>query len=264
MSDRSIINPWLKADGLRVGHLNINHCINKTTEISSILTNSGKNFHIFGFSESRLSTAISDSDISFPGYNIIRRDPIQSRETGLLLYIHQSIRFLRIMSLEQQNVETVWVEIQVKYYKPFLICFLYRNPAERIDWIDRFNSMMDHAYDQSKDIIILGDFNIDLLKDNNQWTRTFQSFGLTQLIQSPTRITNISETLIDHLYVTDKKKLLLKQMFLYLVVAIIFLFVSRGRKKVLRFLNYTTKQLHLEISPNSIVKNFSSTFYFHL
>ena len=62
MSDNP--NPWLLKDGLRVGHLNVNHVISKITEISSILTNSGKNFHIFGCSESRLSSAISDSDIS--------------------------------------------------------------------------------------------------------------------------------------------------------------------------------------------------------
>ena len=109
------------------------------------------------------------------------------------------------MSLEQHNVETVWIEIQIKYCKPILLCFLYRNPAERIDWIDRFISMMDHAHNQTNDIIILGDFNIDLLKDNNQWNLTFKSFGLIQLIKTPTRVTNISKTLIDHLYVSDPK-----------------------------------------------------------
>ena len=207
MSANSI--PWLKEQGLRVGHLNINHMINKLTEVSSILANAGKSFHIFGFSECHFPPGVSKDDISFPGYEPVRNKPTHDLETGLLMYIHQSIRFNRIKSLEQHNVETLWIEIQMKYSKPFLLCFLYRNPAEkRVDWIDRFISMMDKAYDYSKDIIVLGDFNMDLLKENSHWNLTYKSYGLSQLIQSPTRVAKGSKTLIDHLYVTDPKTII--------------------------------------------------------
>ena len=55
--------PWLVKDGLRVGHLNINHLYNKRTEIPSILSNYGKKIHIFGFSESHLTQFHSDDDL---------------------------------------------------------------------------------------------------------------------------------------------------------------------------------------------------------
>ena len=201
-------SPWLKKEGLRVGHLNINHIINKLTEVSLILANSGKSFHVFGFSEAHLPSGVSKKDLSIPGYIPIRNKPKHDLETGLLMYIHQSVRFTRIKSLEQHNVETLWIEFHMKHSKPVLLCFLYRNPAERVDWIDRFIFMMDNAYNRCRDIIILGDFNIDLLKGNSHWNLTFKSYGLSQLIQSPTRVAKGSKTLIDHLYATDPKTII--------------------------------------------------------
>ena len=80
---------WPCKPGLRIGHLNINHALKKTNKtkqnkkqktkkpsvISSVLENSGKNFHIFGLSESRLKKEISNTELNIPGYSIIRRDP---------------------------------------------------------------------------------------------------------------------------------------------------------------------------------------------
>ena len=49
---------------------------------------------------------------------------------------------------------------------------------------------------------MLGDFSRDLLQENirKPWLEYMESFGLKQVIESPTRITNFSETLIDHIY----------------------------------------------------------------
>ena len=48
----------------------------------------------------------------------------------------------------------------------------------------------------------MGDLNRDLLQVNteNTWLEYMESFGLEQIVKSPTRITDHSETLIDHIY----------------------------------------------------------------
>ena len=51
----------------------------------------------------------------------------------------------------------------------------------------------------------MGDFNVDLtqteaLGKGNELLRLTESYGLLQLITTPTRITNTSSTLIDHIY----------------------------------------------------------------
>ena len=131
-------------EGPRVGYLNINHAYNKLDDIGNMLDNSSKPFHIFCFSESRLRECMPDSDLLIPGYNIIRRDAVQTKETGLLLYYTQSITIRRIVKLER-FLESVWVEIKLKHIRPSLIGFIYRNPSERIDWFDSFSLMMDAA-----------------------------------------------------------------------------------------------------------------------
>ena len=59
-----------------------------------------------------------------------------------------------------------------------------------------------------KTIYICGDFNIDILKHNtHNYTRTFldymYSFGLYPLITKPTRITDITATLIDNIFTNE-------------------------------------------------------------
>ena len=87
----------------------------------------------------------------------------------------------------------------------FLYVFLYRNPSVNYEWFDDFVQMMDNlrAAKSHADILLLGDFNIDLLKPRSSWDSTITLLGLTQLIESPTRITPTSATLIDHIYTNN-------------------------------------------------------------
>ena len=105
---------WPSKPGLRIRHLNVNHVHNKISEISSILENSGKSFHIFGLSESRLKNEISNTELSIPGYSIIRRDPISHKEIGLAIYIHNSVNFRHVSRLEQHQAESMWLEVCLK------------------------------------------------------------------------------------------------------------------------------------------------------
>ena len=67
--------------------------------------------------------------------------------------------------------------------------------------------MMDAVCLEAKEIILLGDFNINLLKPHIKWNHLYENFNLHQLIDNPTRITTNSETLIDHIYVTTKQNI---------------------------------------------------------
>ena len=44
-------------------------------------------------------------------------------------------------------------------WKSILVGFLYRNPSEPANWTDKFVSMMDVVWLESKEIILMGDFN---------------------------------------------------------------------------------------------------------
>ena len=145
--------------------------------------------------------------MSIPGYSMVRLDPTLSKQTGLILYISQTVTYKRIISLEKYQVETIWIEITMKKSKPILVGFIYRNPSEHADWLDHFNELMEAVALTDNEIILFGDFNIDLMKPNKRWTQLYESFGLFQLIDAPTRVTSSSETLIDHIYVSTKQNI---------------------------------------------------------
>ena len=85
--------------------------------------------------------------------------------------------------------------------------FLYRNPLEKVEWMEKFSSMMDAASLDASEIILLGDFNIDLLKRQISWLDITSSYNLVQLVNSPTRITASSKTIIDHIYTTHEQNI---------------------------------------------------------
>ena len=49
---------------------------------------------------------------------------------------------------------------------------------------------------------LMGDFNRDLMQGNikQSWLEYMESFGLHQIVNMPTRVTDQSATLIDHIY----------------------------------------------------------------
>ena len=68
----------------------------------------------------------------------------------------------------------------------------------------RFEGFNEHVSSENKEIIAMGDFNKDLSLTNldREWSDFTTSLGLRQLITQPTRVTDRSSTLIDHLYST--------------------------------------------------------------
>ena len=51
----------------------------------------------------------------------------------------------------------------------------------------------------------MGDFNVDLLQDKNKtWPNLFTSYGLSQIIDQPTRVATSSTTVLDHILVSNE------------------------------------------------------------
>ena len=88
-----------------------------------------------------------------------------------------------------------------------LVGFIYQNPATPPQRVDDFVSIMDKVNACDLSVVVLGDFNIDLLASKPLWGplwhNTTESLGLTQIIKEPTRITGKSATLLDHIYTNN-------------------------------------------------------------
>ena len=187
---------------LQIGSLNVFHLYNKLPDLTVFL-NRPKPFHLFGLSETRLNSRVSDSAIAIPGYTVVRRDASVAGETGLAVYIHDSIQpfVTRRLDLESSHVECIWLELKPSPQSPsVMVGFLYRNPAAGFDWYDDFKENLDNVGKRNSNFLLTGDFNIDMLKPHPSWDATLSLFGLVQLVDIPTRVTASSSTLIDHVY----------------------------------------------------------------
>ena len=198
--------------GLNIGHVNVYHLGNKTHDICRLLDDNG--LHVLGLTETRLNLQ-PDEQIAISGYTFFRKDKEKTGQHGLGIYISDNVLnyIIRRKDLESENMETIWIEFR-KCPKdtPLLISFMYRNGASDFTWYDDFFSMMINAYNKhpNANILLLGDFNLDLLKPHIPWHSTFSQFGLKQLVDKPTRIAkkgdSISSTLLDHIYSNDSNR----------------------------------------------------------
>ena len=123
------------------------------------------------------------------------------------------MQYIERKDLQNKN-EAVWIQINRTRCKPLVVGCLYRPPNTSIDgFLEQFNDSLSKI-DSSYSEIILGDFNIDFLnskeKNANSERRKLKGitdlYDLKQLINSPTRITVNSKTLIDLIFTNIKHK----------------------------------------------------------
>jgi succinate dehydrogenase flavin-adding protein (antitoxin of CptAB toxin-antitoxin module) len=191
---------------LAIGHVNVFHLDSKLPDVVTLLNH--HHLHILGVTESRLSPLKHCSDfLRLPHYSFIRKDANMPGHTGIGVYIHQTIssNIIRRYDLESSFVEAIWLELRSTNFTPALIGFIYRNPASLISWNDRYIEMIDKVNQCNLTSFILGDFNINLLGEQPQWENITSLLGYDQLITEPTRISNRSSTLIDHIYCNNQK-----------------------------------------------------------
>ncbi|XP_033116597.1 uncharacterized protein LOC117116632, partial [Anneissia japonica] len=128
---------------------------------------------------------------------------------GVALYIPLMFRhqYLSELSIMKADIEALFVEIVEMGWKNNLIVgVVYRPPKGNIyNFMNELNSLLSNQLLKGKHLILMGDFNIDLLKvDQNSKVNEFidlcTSFSVLPLITKPTRVENSSATLIDNMF----------------------------------------------------------------
>ena len=202
------VSDILETKDLSVSCHNINRLYSKMDEIRYYL----KVYFpvdIYGVVETFLDENVNDSEILINNYNVVRKDRICSGGGGILIYVKQYLNYRRIPELELPIIEAIFIELQFSNGN-ILVGFIYRPPNNNLvnysEWLIIMDNLLDKINNTYNKVILLGDFNIDLLPtavQKTSWINTFQSYYLNQLIDEPTRITSHSKTLLDHIYVFE-------------------------------------------------------------
>ena len=195
---------------LRVACHNINRLLNKLDRLKLFLVNDSPSLDVYCLSETFLTETINDSYLCIDGYTFVRKDRLNKRGGALLMYVRDGISYKRRKDLEGP-IETLCIEIKYSN-RSILLTSVYRPPNNDSDFIQHWLSNMEESmykiYSENKPTILMGDINIDIMSDKKDklqesWISLTTNIQLNQIIKEPTRVTNTSETLIDHIYVSD-------------------------------------------------------------
>ena len=92
--------------------------------------------------------------------------------------------------------------LQLRQHKDgpkMLFIVMYRPPNSTADFFNDLTKFVEDVYPQYHEIIVVGDFDIDMLHNKRNRLKTILSdVGFTQIINTATRVTKNSATLIDH------------------------------------------------------------------
>ena len=190
---------------IKIAHTNINGIRNKVDHVSAELSD----YDIICVSETKLNPTITNDKIEINGFKPpLRKDRALNNGGGLAIYSKNNIHSLRRQDLENNNIENIWTEVQSSKNK-FLIGLFYRPPNSPAEFWNHFEDTLETAADLNHDMIILGDFNTDILNNNSNrnLVRIMQKFDLDHTINEATRTTENSETCLD-LIMTNHKAII--------------------------------------------------------
>ena len=180
-------------------------------ELENLLSKSKNDFQIIGILQTRLKkTQETTANIQLENFNT-EHVPTESANGGVLLYIRKAINYkLRpdLMIYKKRELESVFIEIIQKNSKNMVVGCIYRHPhMQHSVFNDEYlNPLSEKLISHNKQVILLGDFNIDILEcDSNKNVSDFlditYSTNLVPSSTSPTRLTSRSQTLIDKIFI---------------------------------------------------------------
>ena len=169
-------------------------------------------FDIIGITETKLvKDRKPDFDIQMEGYKCYHVDT-KAEKGGSLIYISSSLNSKRRLDLEalmykSEVLESTFIELINPEKKNVVVGCVYRHPSMDLDEYNNefMEPFLEKFGKENKNKYLVGDFNIDLLKiDENSKSSSFFDTMTSNLfiphIIHPTRVTPTSKTLIDHIW----------------------------------------------------------------
>lgn len=180
-----------------IGSLNVRSLLPSYQNIKEIILSN--NFDAFTICETWLNETISNEYLNIDGFQIYRIDR-NTRGGGVLIFIKNNFRS-EVINIQGNFCEQLWINIQTKN-KNIALGIIYKPPNQEINnFLIAFEESLSIIFPTVDEIICCGDFNINLFDYGNNNVEKFfsvlDSFGLCQVIDAPTRITDSTSSLLD-------------------------------------------------------------------
>ena len=160
-------------------------------------------FDVIGLCETRLVDP-DEKLYKLPNYNVYTTN-VANNKGGVCLYIKDTIvcRLRPELNVKTDYIETVFVECSIDK-SPLVIGMCYRRTGTPVHL---FQAQLSTIVEQiNHKCVILGDFNIDLLKKGidaevRNFVNNMSEYAFSPIVTKPTRVQKRSATLLDHIWV---------------------------------------------------------------
>ena len=169
-------------------------------------------FDVICMTETWLKPVVPDDMVNLTGYNLIRHDRTGKRGGGVGAFIQQSLHYSVLATSPSEycfTTEFIIIEISGIKMSKLLLAIVYKPP--KITSITDFESTFLRFYPTYKNIIIVGDFNVNMMNPESydclHLNNFFHCNNLYLVSTQPTHHTLNSHTCLDLCVVDDMEKL---------------------------------------------------------
>ena len=221
--------------GIKLAHWNAGsaHLRNKMHEIERVVSDTHP--HFLGISEANLKRDHNFEDVQLDGYDLVvskTMDNDKLQVSRVVCYKHHSLVGKFREDLMSDEFSSVWMEIGLPGKRKILVCQLYREwrylgqpdrgafshsiQEQMRRWLI-FLGQWEQALNTEKEVIVLGDCNLDLLKFDkagvlqplvDEMMQKINLHGVVQCVQGPTHIwPGQDPSGLEHIYTREPDKL---------------------------------------------------------
>lgn len=198
--------------GLKIIHINARSLLNHFDEFHAGFLDDS--FDLVIFTESWLHANCADSLVNANGYTLHRLDREILTRTGsvkkgggITIYVKNefNVSSWPNLKISDNDIEALSLSCKLGNRKRVNLTAVYRPPGGNVQAaLGKLETIVSTIRQStSGDTTIVGDFNVDVLSENIHSKKISQFVNtcrLEQLIKTPTRISDRSRSLIDHIY----------------------------------------------------------------
>jgi len=171
-------------------HLNINSLRYKIGEIKEVLSNGYTD--ILCLSETKIDDSFPNAQFDVKGFTMHRMDR-NEHGGGLLCYVNSNVphRCRKDIAYNKDGIESIVVEVKFEHEKQMFI-FMYKQPSvSKHCLVHALDLMYNKSICECKSVYVVGDLNVNLLKEGHDLADSLQLLGIKNVVKGPTCSKNV-------------------------------------------------------------------------
>lgn len=187
-----------------MAHLNLRSIFTGFQELVGVVRR--KDFDVLAVSETWLNSDVGSDVVQIGGYNFHRCDRSEGRGGGVGIYVKDSFHSENLpLQQEVDGFENLWVKIKINCKVTLLVGVIYRTKNNILNCVQLLDRLLPEFLLSYTYVAVLGDLNVNMMPENmpNPLSDVFDTFGFSQVINEPTRITSRSSSLLDPIFISN-------------------------------------------------------------